>query len=138
MEALAAAAEAESQQRVPPPTHPTTVGHSPNSTASSTGTKGPAGSDKASAGPKQTDDTHAALRNRKRRTRTVTTPYQARVLNYVLMQTSFPSTEQREQLAKRLGMTPRTVQVWFQNQRQKAKNRRVTPQQLQVLERKAP
>ncbi|KAJ1970857.1 hypothetical protein H4R35_005614 [Dimargaris xerosporica] len=138
MEALAAAAEAESQQRVPPPTHNPTADRSTNGTASSTGVKTLTGSSKAGAGPKPTDDTHAALRNRKRRTRTVTTPYQARVLNYVLMQTSFPSTEQREQLAKRLGMTPRTVQVWFQNQRQKAKNRRVTPQQLQVLERKAP
>ncbi|KAJ1970225.1 hypothetical protein IWQ62_000052 [Dispira parvispora] len=67
---------------------------------------------------------HEELRNRKRRTRTVTSPEQTELLMQVLRQTSFPSTEVRERLASMLGMTPRAVQVWFQNQRQKAKNRR--------------
>ncbi|CAG8456618.1 1471_t:CDS:2 [Paraglomus brasilianum] len=59
---------------------------------------------------------------RRKRTRNVTTPYQTRVLRKVLSVTSFPSTEMREALANSLNMHPRTVQIWFQNQRQKAKN----------------
>ncbi len=55
----------------------------------------------------------------KKRCRTIMTPYQSRVLRRVLDHTAFPSTEVREQLAKMLGMKPRTVQIWFQNQRQK-------------------
>ncbi|OZJ06670.1 hypothetical protein BZG36_00332 [Bifiguratus adelaidae] len=60
---------------------------------------------------------------RRKRTRTVTTPYQSRVLNKILSQTLFPSTDMREALAAALGMTPRAVQIWFQNQRAKIKNR---------------
>ncbi|KAJ2955772.1 hypothetical protein NQZ79_g8276 [Umbelopsis isabellina] len=40
------------------------------------------------------------------------------VLNRVFAQTFFPSTEMRNELAKQLGMSPRTVQIWFQNKRQ--------------------
>ncbi|CAM0141431.1 hypothetical protein VKS41_003860 [Umbelopsis sp. WA50703] len=40
------------------------------------------------------------------------------VLNRVFTQTFFPSTEMRNELAKQLGMSPRTVQIWFQNKRQ--------------------
>ncbi|CAO3675269.1 unnamed protein product [Rhizopus microsporus] len=44
--------------------------------------------------------------------------------------TCFPSTELRIELGKRLGMSPRTVQIWFQNKRQSTRTReRVTPQQ---------
>ena len=57
----------------------------------------------------------------KKRCRTVMTPGQSRILRKVLEQTSFPSTEMREALAKSLGMKPRTVQIWFQNQRQKSR-----------------
>ncbi|RUP46423.1 hypothetical protein BC936DRAFT_146980 [Jimgerdemannia flammicorona] len=66
---------------------------------------------------------------RRKRTRTVTTPFQSRVLRKVLAQTSFPSTEMRLNLATALGMNPRTVQIWFQNQRQKAKNRQAAQQE---------
>ncbi|CAG8521669.1 10887_t:CDS:2 [Ambispora gerdemannii] len=59
---------------------------------------------------------------RRKRSRNVTSPYQSRVLRKVLTVTSFPSTEMREALANELNMHPRTVQIWFQNQRQKAKN----------------
>ncbi|CAG8464192.1 13601_t:CDS:2 [Acaulospora morrowiae] len=45
-------------------------------------------------------------------------PNQLKVLNEVFQQTFFPSTEQRIQLGKQLGMSPRTVQIWFQNKRQ--------------------
>ncbi|KAI8337036.1 homeobox domain-containing protein, partial [Chlamydoabsidia padenii] len=32
-----------------------------------------------------------------------------------------PNASKRHQLAERLGMAPRTVQIWFQNKRAKAK-----------------
>ncbi|KAI8332265.1 homeobox domain-containing protein, partial [Chlamydoabsidia padenii] len=32
-----------------------------------------------------------------------------------------PNATKRHQLAEQLGMTPRTVQIWFQNKRAKAK-----------------
>ncbi|KAI8098734.1 uncharacterized protein BX664DRAFT_288391 [Halteromyces radiatus] len=35
-----------------------------------------------------------------------------------------PNATKRHQLAERLGMTPRTVQIWFQNKRAKAKQQR--------------
>lgn len=60
----------------------------------------------------------------KKRCRTVMTPNQSRILRKVLEQTAFPSTEIREGLAKMLGMKPRTVQIWFQNQRQKTRQGR--------------
>ncbi|KAI8323672.1 Homeodomain-like protein, partial [Martensiomyces pterosporus] len=45
-------------------------------------------------------------------------PQQLEVLNKVFATTSFPSTDMRNRLARELGMTPRTVQIWFQNKRQ--------------------
>lgn len=66
----------------------------------------------------------------KKRCRTVMTPSQSRVLKKVLEQTSFPSTELRESLAKMLGMKPRTVQIWFQNQRQKSRQGRSSSEDL--------
>jgi len=54
----------------------------------------------------------------KKRSRTLTTPSQQRRLMQILEKTRFPSTEVREQLARELGMTPRRVQIWFQNRRQ--------------------
>ncbi|KAJ2492017.1 hypothetical protein IWW47_004996, partial [Coemansia sp. RSA 2052] len=45
------------------------------------------------------------------------------VLNKVFASTSFPSTELRNRLARDLGMTPRTVQIWFQNKRQASRQR---------------
>ncbi|KAG8965793.1 hypothetical protein FRC03_000164 [Tulasnella sp. 419] len=49
---------------------------------------------------------------------------QLRVLNEVYARTAFPSTEERAELAKRLGMSPRQVQIWFQNRRQNARQSR--------------
>ncbi|KAI8139801.1 Homeodomain-like protein [Fennellomyces sp. T-0311] len=46
------------------------------------------------------------------------TAKQVQVLNQVFEQTLFPSTQLRMQLGKELGMSPRTVQIWFQNRRQ--------------------
>lgn len=45
-------------------------------------------------------------------------PNQLMVLNRIFSQTYFPSTEIRIELGKQLGMSPRTVQIWFQNKRQ--------------------
>lgn len=59
----------------------------------------------------------------RKRSRTIMSANQSRILRKVLETTSFPSTELRENLAKILGMKTRTVQIWFQNQRQKAKQR---------------
>ncbi|KAK9367818.1 hypothetical protein V1509DRAFT_625434 [Lipomyces kononenkoae] len=56
------------------------------------------------------------------------TQQQVNRLNEVFQQTFFPSTEQRLELSRELGMTPRTVQIWFQNRRQgwRAESRRST------------
>lgn len=74
-----------------------------------------------------TEYTNRELKSLKKRCRTVMTSSQCRVLNKVLEQTAFPSTEIRENLAKILGMKPRTVQIWFQNQRQKSRQVIVRP-----------
>ncbi|KAJ2402906.1 hypothetical protein GGI23_000359 [Coemansia sp. RSA 2559] len=50
-------------------------------------------------------------------------PQQLDTLNKVFASTSFPSTEMRNRLARDLGMTPRTVQIWFQNKRQASRQR---------------
>jgi hypothetical protein len=44
-------------------------------------------------------------------------------LNRVFAKTFFPSTETRNELARQLGMSPRTVQIWFQNKRQSIRTR---------------
>ncbi|ODQ56173.1 OTP-paired class homeobox protein, partial [Saitoella complicata NRRL Y-17804] len=51
-----------------------------------------------------------------KRKRATTT--QLSVLNKVFAKTFFPSTELRIALGKQLCMSPRTVQIWFQNRRQ--------------------
>ncbi|KAF7321743.1 Homeobox domain-containing protein [Mycena kentingensis (nom. inval.)] len=43
---------------------------------------------------------------------------QLKVLNDTYARTAFPSTEERLRLAKQLDMSPRSVQIWFQNKRQ--------------------
>lgn len=48
-------------------------------------------------------------------------PYQMAVLRQHFLKDPFPSTETRQMLASKLGMTPRSVQIWFQNQRQHTK-----------------
>ncbi|PWN18094.1 homeobox protein EgHBX4, partial [Microstroma glucosiphilum] len=54
-----------------------------------------------------------------KRVRTLLTQEQAEVLQSILAQTPFPSTSVREAAARELGISPRKVQVWFQNVRQK-------------------
>ncbi|KAK5797299.1 hypothetical protein F5H01DRAFT_359065 [Linnemannia elongata] len=48
---------------------------------------------------------------------------QLSVLNASFERSYFPSTEERLQLAKQCQMSPRTVQIWFQNKRQSVRAR---------------
>ncbi|GAN05419.1 hypothetical protein MAM1_0091c04890 [Mucor ambiguus] len=48
---------------------------------------------------------------------------QLHVLNKVFERTFFPSTQLRAELGRQLGMSPRTVQIWFQNKRQAIRTR---------------
>ncbi|KAI8079590.1 uncharacterized protein B0P05DRAFT_571512 [Gilbertella persicaria] len=48
---------------------------------------------------------------------------QLEVLNRVFDRTFFPSTQMRAELGRQLGMSPRTVQIWFQNRRQAMRTR---------------
>ncbi|GFZ49737.1 hypothetical protein JCM24511_07140 [Saitozyma sp. JCM 24511] len=46
---------------------------------------------------------------------------QLAVLNAAFEQSAYPSTAERQRLARRLGMTSRSVQIWFQNRRRAIK-----------------
>lgn len=61
---------------------------------------------------------------KKKRTRTLTTPHQSAVLHALLAQSRFPTTAMREEVGRQIGLSARKVQIWFQNQRQKAKRPR--------------
>ncbi|KAJ2848746.1 hypothetical protein IWW36_003109 [Coemansia brasiliensis] len=76
----------------------------------------------ATSGSQRTSSSGATETTR-RRTRTTLTPYQLRVLFRVWERTQYPSSDLRFRLATNLMMTPRNVQIWFQNQRQKTKER---------------
>ena len=54
---------------------------------------------------------------------------QLAILNDVFERTAYPSTEEREELARRLGMTSRSVQIWFQNRRRAVKVEQQSAQQ---------
>lgn len=58
----------------------------------------------------------------KKRKRTVLTVKQHKVLTKFFEECAFPDSEQRISLGSTLNMTPRTVQIWFQNQRQKIRS----------------
>lgn len=58
----------------------------------------------------------------KKRKRTVLTAKQHQILVRAFEDCPFPDGEQRSVLGKSLNMSSRTVQIWFQNQRQKTKN----------------
>lgn len=63
---------------------------------------------------------------KKKRTRTLTTPHQSAVLHALLAQSRFPTTAMREEVGRSIGLSARKVQIWFQNQRQKARRPRTT------------
>jgi hypothetical protein len=65
------------------------------------------------------DDNNSSIKAKRKRA----SPTQLSVLNRVFQQTFFPSTELRVELGKQLGMSPRTVQIWFQNKRQSIRTR---------------
>lgn len=66
----------------------------------------------------------------KKRTRTNKGNYHRKVLYECFAKDQFPSTENREELSRLLGLTPRTIQIWFQNQRQKNKIRKPDEREL--------
>ncbi|PVF98568.1 homeobox-domain-containing protein [Serendipita vermifera] len=68
---------------------------------------------------------------KKRRSRA--TQDQLEILNGVYARTPFPSTVERSELAQRLNMTPRSVQIWFQNKRQGAKHNESRRRELPPL-----
>ncbi|KRH93364.1 putative Homeodomain-like, Homeodomain-related, Homeobox protein [Pseudoloma neurophilia] len=58
----------------------------------------------------------------KKRNRTIMTDRQSYVLKKYFCKNPFPNTSTREELGRLLHMRPRTVQIWFQNMRQKNKS----------------
>jgi len=66
------------------------------------------------------EDSHPKKRQR-------TTPEQLEVLEKVYEQEKLPGSDLRKELAAKLKMTPRRVQVWFQNKRAKEKRIGVSP-----------
>lgn len=71
-----------------------------------------------------TKDSQASGRKKKRHR---TTPEQLRTLEETYEREKMPNQELRERLAKKLGMTPRRVQIWFQNKRAKEKRSKPSP-----------
>jgi hypothetical protein len=57
----------------------------------------------------------------KKRKRSKTTPDQLRILMEEFQREPMPNANTRQTLAARLSMTPRSVQIWFQNMRAKVK-----------------
>jgi hypothetical protein len=55
--------------------------------------------------------------------------HQLYVLDTIFEKTCFPSAELRHQLGQHLGLSPRTIQIWFQNRRQSSKNKAKTVEQ---------
>ncbi|KAF7794147.1 hypothetical protein EIP86_005278 [Pleurotus ostreatoroseus] len=80
----------------------------------------------AEAGPstQPAEESTAPPPPKKKRTRTLTTPHQAAVLHALLAQSRFPTTAMREEVGRAIGLSARKVQIWFQNQRQKARRPR--------------
>ncbi|KAL4066349.1 hypothetical protein V8B97DRAFT_1874631 [Scleroderma yunnanense] len=64
---------------------------------------------------------HSDQPPKKKRTRTLTTPHQSAVLHALLAKSRFPTTAMREEVGRQIGLSARKVQIWFQNQRQKAR-----------------
>lgn len=67
-----------------------------------------------------------------KRARKLLTEEQSRVLHDLLRRTSFPSTQVRQEVAAQLGLSPRKVQVFFQNKRQKQRKKSTLSMPTQV------
>ena len=66
---------------------------------------------------------NAQTKGNGKRARKLLTEEQSRVLHDLLRRTSFPSTQVRQEVAAQLGLSPRKVQVFFQNKRQKQRKK---------------
>ncbi|CAO3703276.1 unnamed protein product [Rhizopus stolonifer] len=64
--------------------------------------------------PHQDEDWEEDIKTKRKRANSK----QLQVLNKVFDRTFFPSTQVRAELGRQLNMSPRTVQIWFQNRRQ--------------------
>jgi len=71
-----------------------------------------------SGNPKKEDDDEEITQPKKRQR---TTPEQLEVLEKIYEKEKLPGSDLRKELALKLKMTPRRVQVWFQNKRAKEK-----------------
>jgi hypothetical protein len=69
------------------------------------------------------DDIPSTIKAKRRRA----SSRQLDVLNKVFKRTIFPSTQLRAELGRQLDMSPRTVQIWFQNKRQAARSKEQGP-----------
>ncbi|KAJ9050230.1 hypothetical protein DSO57_1003938 [Entomophthora muscae] len=56
--------------------------------------------------------------------RTRISPQQLKILNCIFEEKKFPDAHEREILAQQLNISPRTIQIWFQNRRQKSRSGR--------------
>ncbi|KAI0086036.1 hypothetical protein BDY19DRAFT_375651 [Irpex rosettiformis] len=96
-----------------------------NTSPSGSSSQGDMADNEMEAVPSQTSEpTEAPPPPKKKRTRTLTTPHQAAVLHALLAQSRFPTTAMREEVGRAIGLSARKVQIWFQNQRQKARRPR--------------
>ncbi|ELR23676.1 homeobox domain containing protein [Acanthamoeba castellanii str. Neff] len=86
--------------------------------AAATATKSAATTTATRAGARSA--THGVEGERKRK-RSKTTPEQLRILMDEFQREPMPNATTRQTLAARLDMTPRSVQIWFQNMRAKVK-----------------
>jgi hypothetical protein len=75
-------------------------------------------SDSGDSGKKEDDDEEEISQPKKRQR---TTPEQLEVLEKIYEKEKLPGSDLRKELAMKLKMTPRRVQVWFQNKRAKEK-----------------
>ncbi|CAK5263283.1 unnamed protein product [Mycena citricolor] len=78
--------------------------------------------------PETTTSQEPVAPTKKKRTRTLTTPHQSAVLHALLAQSRFPTTAVREEVGRSIGLSARKVQIWFQNQRQKARRPGAQPE----------
>ncbi|KAJ9475786.1 actin [Pseudozyma hubeiensis] len=85
--------------------------------------RGSAASSGAGGGGGVAEGNSNGKRNSNNRSRRLLSLEQSKVLYKILDKTHFPSTQLREAAASQLGVSPRKVQVWFQNRRQVGKKR---------------
>ncbi|KAJ2594882.1 hypothetical protein GGF39_004049 [Coemansia sp. RSA 1721] len=81
------------------------------------------------AGTASSGGRHSTKSSHRKRARA--TSEQVNVLESVFVVNRSPASRLREDLAARLGMAPRQVQVWFQNRRAKEKTQQRNPRALQ-------